>query len=584
MGMLPPVFVELKASIGEFSAKMGEARAEMRETEATSKTTFTKVAAVGKGALLGLGAVAAGVGYESVKMAMEFEAAHTRLQTAVKNSGVEFEKVAPQIEEMSSKMRDLGFTDNETEDAMANLTTALGSPQKALKDMSIAADLARMKHIPLAQAAIAVAKAHEGFLKPLKSLGIDLPVAAGGAQALQKAHTGLEKAQKAYNQLVEKSHDNNKKTKVSSEQLARAHDKLVEAQHKVNATAQAGTQIMNVLKEKIGGQATAASETLAGKMERLKANTDKVFVTIGEKLIPILTRMVDGISNAITYLDKHRTVTKYLAIAIGTILVGAIGAYITKLTLATIASAKSFAVDMAKTIEWTAFKIQYYAVVGAAGIASAVSTAAAWIAANAAMILATGGIILAIGLLVAAAFYLKKHWKEIFEKVQEIVHKVTDAVKAKFDGFMNAMKGIFNGIANIVHGAFSAVGNIIKGYFNIWIGIVDFIIGKLNMVIDKANKVKINIPGLGKVGVNIPNIPSIPKLATGGIVNSPTVAMIGEAGPEAVVPLSRGGFGTKVTVHVHGSVIKEHDLAVSVRDNIGILMRRQGLNPNILGV
>jgi len=584
MGMLPPIFVELKASIGEFSAKMGEARAEMREVEATSKTTFTKVAAIGKGALLGLGVVAAGVGYESVKMANEFEAAHVRLQTAVKNSGVEFEKIAPQIEEMSSKMRDLGFTDNETEDAMANLTTALGSPQKALKDMGLAADLARMKHVPLAQAAIAVAKAHEGFLRPLKSMGIDLPVAAGGAQALQKAHTGLEKAQKAYNQLVEKSHDNNKKTKVSSEQLARAHDKLVEAQHKVNATAQAGTQIMNVLKEKIGGQATAASETLAGKMERLKANTDKVFVTIGEKLIPILTRMVDGISKAITYLDKHRQVALILASVIGTILVGAIAAYITKLTLATIASAKSFAVDMAKTIEWTAFKIQYYAVVGAAGIASAVSTAAAWIAANAAMILATGGIILAIGLLVAAAFYLKKHWKEIFEKVQEIVHKVTDAVKAKFDGFMNAMKGIFNGIANIVHGAFSAVGNIIKGYFNIWIGIVDFIIGKLNMVIDKANKVKINIPGLGKVGVNIPNIPSIPKLATGGIVNSPTVAMIGEAGPEAVVPLSRGGFGTKVTVHVHGSVIKEHDLAVSVRDNIGILMRRQGLNPNILGV
>jgi hypothetical protein len=35
---------------------------------------------------------------------------------------------------------------------------------------------------------------------------------------------------------------------------------------------------------------------------------------------------------------------------------------------------------------------------------------------------------------------------------------------------------------------------------------------------------------------------------------------------------------------VQGSVVQEKDLAVSVRDNIAILMRRQGLNPSILGV
>jgi hypothetical protein len=36
----------------------------------------------------------------------------------------------------------------------------------------------------------------------------------------------------------------------------------------------------------------------------------------------------------------------------------------------------------------------------------------------------------------------------------------------------------------------------------------------------------------------------IPKLAEGGIVTKPTVAMIGEAGPEAVVPLSGAGGGS----------------------------------------
>jgi hypothetical protein len=40
--------------------------------------------------------------------------------------------------------------------------------------------------------------------------------------------------------------------------------------------------------------------------------------------------------------------------------------------------------------------------------------------------------------------------------------------------------------------------------------------------------------------VNPPDIPPIPELAAGGIVRSPTLALIGESGPEAVIPLSRG--------------------------------------------
>ena len=43
-------------------------------------------------------------------------------------------------------------------------------------------------------------------------------------------------------------------------------------------------------------------------------------------------------------------------------------------------------------------------------------------------------------------------------------------------------------------------------------------------------------------------------LAAGGIVTSPTLAMIGEAGPEAVIPLSKmdNMGGNNVTIHVNG--------------------------------
>lgn len=46
--------------------------------------------------------------------------------------------------------------------------------------------------------------------------------------------------------------------------------------------------------------------------------------------------------------------------------------------------------------------------------------------------------------------------------------------------------------------------------------------------------------------------PTATPFAQGGIVTRPTLAMIGEAGPEAVVPLSRGGLGG-ITINVNGA-------------------------------
>lgn len=61
-----------------------------------------------------------------------------------------------------------------------------------------------------------------------------------------------------------------------------------------------------------------------------------------------------------------------------------------------------------------------------------------------------------------------------------------------------------------------------------------------------------------------------PKLADGGIVNSPTTALIGEAGPEAVIPLNRMGTmgGATVNIVVNGSVTSEGDLVNAIRNAI----------------
>ena len=57
-----------------------------------------------------------------------------------------------------------------------------------------------------------------------------------------------------------------------------------------------------------------------------------------------------------------------------------------------------------------------------------------------------------------------------------------------------------------------------------------------------------------------------PKMAAGGIVTGPTRALIGEAGPEAVIPLSRGGgFGDVFNITVEGSVWAMEELTDRLR-------------------
>lgn len=95
-----------------------------------------------------------------------------------------------------------------------------------------------------------------------------------------------------------------------------------------------------------------------------------------------------------------------------------------------------------------------------------------------------------------------------------------------------------------------------KAFANAIIGVINKeIITRIN------NLLEFKISAFGAtLTINPPDIPPIPMLAMGGIVNSPTLALVGEAGPEAVIPLSRGaqygvgknGGGNNVTINVNG--------------------------------
>jgi hypothetical protein len=73
--------------------------------------------------------------------------------------------------------------------------------------------------------------------------------------------------------------------------------------------------------------------------------------------------------------------------------------------------------------------------------------------------------------------------------------------------------------------------------------------------------------------LNPDNPAFIPKLAEGGIVNTATLAMIGEAGPEAVIPLGRLGNMGNVTYNIYASGIGDQEIASVVQNAIQNLNR-----------
>jgi hypothetical protein len=113
---------------------------------------------------------------------------------------------------------------------------------------------------------------------------------------------------------------------------------------------------------------------------------------------------------------------------------------------------------------------------------------------------------------------------------------------------------------SLVDALVEALGNLAKGGLNIGKDFANAIIGFINTeVIDKLNALlefQIGLPFGKKFDINPPDLPGIPELAEGGIVTSPTLAMIGEGrGPEAVIPLSKLGSmgfggGQNITVNV----------------------------------
>jgi len=130
-------------------------------------------------------------------------------------------------------------------------------------------------------------------------------------------------------------------------------------------------------------------------------------------------------------------------------------------------------------------------------------------------------------------------------------------VTGSIETFSTFFEDTWNGIKDFF-------GDIINGLIGGFEGFVNGAIKGVNSVIGAINRISFTIPdwvpevGGKSFGFNIPKIGeiSLPRvaLADGGIVTGPMNALIGEAGPEAVIPLDKMPKGATYNITVNAGI------------------------------
>lgn len=198
---------------------------------------------------------------------------------------------------------------------------------------------------------------------------------------------------------------------------------------------------------------------------------------------------------------------------------------------------------------------------GVAAEATAVLVKGLGFAIKAAFASPVGLAVMALAGLVAGGIALYKNFDEVKLKVNELwaafstkfsgiagfVTTSIDYVQSKVETVKSYFSNLTSWIGSTFFGTwgeawlkvsakfgeiFGGLGGLIKAPLN-------GVIGMVNGALSKLNALNIELPAMlggGTIGFNIPEIP---MLAEGGVVSSPTLAMIGEGSePEAVMPLS----------------------------------------------
>jgi hypothetical protein len=314
-------------------------------------------------------------------------------------------------------------------------------------------------------------------------------------------------------------------------------------------------EVFAALGQTFKGAASTSANTASGKMKSFSIQMGEFKESVGAAVFPIVDKLLPAFKSVADFVTNNTT------------LVVTLGAVIGGLAVAIIAVNAATTAWAATTKAAAAIQAAFNAIMAANPIFLIVAAVVAIIAVLVILQKEFGifdGVIRVVGAAFGAVWgaikgvfdWVKNNWPLILAVITgpfglaiAFVVKFKDDIMGMFSLIYSGIKATMGFVADVISAPFKAAFRAVAWLWNNTIGKLSF-------------KVPGWVPGIGGSGFDVPDIP---MLAQGGIVTSPTLAMIGEAGPEAVIPLSKmGGMGKGITVNVNGGISTSQEISQAI--------------------
>lgn len=292
-------------------------------------------------------------------------------------------------------------------------------------------------------------------------------------------------------------------------------------------------EALRQLQEQVGGQAVAFSKTFEGQMQVMTASSNQFMQLIGNQLLPILTQLLEGINAIIVkvkdWSEAHPELFRNIVLI--TAVIG--------ILLTAIGGGLGLVLVLGSAI--TAF--------------GTISTLLAGLA------IPIGLVIVSIGAIIAIIIYWIAHWKDLHDTVIWVWNGIVDKITIAWESIKTVFKDAIDWImTNVLDPLESRINSIINA---------------ISRITNTAKSIGSNVVGgMTAVGHAI-------GFADGGIVTKPTFAMVGEAGPEAIIPLSKarsvlgGSNGGGINIYLSGTFYTESEMAEKFGNKIAGIITQQ---------
>ena len=505
--------------------QLQKAQGDIETFSTKSKKAFNGLKSAGQKLALGLAGVsvaAIAVGKDLLDAGERASTSNARIDQITESMGLFGERtsqVTARLKELADETaRKTGIDQNQIKQAQATLLT--------FKDLAWSANDVGGNFDRATQAAIDLAAAGFGSVETnAVSLGKALNDPIAGLSALARQGVTFSEAEK--------------------EVIAT----LVESGN----TYKAQQLILEAIEKQVGGTA----EATANSSDQMKVAFSQLQEDIGLKLLPVFTELatffvdtlIPALENAYnTVVPALKSAWDDLSAALGPI-IEQIRDFLTPI----IENIINFLKENTEVV-----KVFMAVLAGAAAVAMIVALVAAFTS-------LFNPVTLVIGAIAAAAAGVAYAWNN-FETFRDIVTGVFEVIKTAVEIWWSVIEWVFENVLGGMDGlqktavilqtafevSFGAIKTVVMSIYDAIKSVIDVAKSAIDAVSNVVDKAK-SIPGAGIVSSAIGAISGILPFADGGIVTGPTVGLVGEAGPEAIIPLDRLGSmggGMNVTINL----------------------------------